>query len=122
MAKVLVVDDYQVTRRVLSLQLRKEGHAVVTAENGIDALARLEDSYFELAIVDIAMPEMDGLTLLKHLRADDRFCEMPVIMLTASGEDQHQLVAKSQGANAFLTKPASSPELIATINRLLDGG
>ena len=120
MVTILVVDDHSVVQRVLSAQLRKGGFEVVTASSGQEALDRLEEQAIDLAITDIAMPEMDGLTLLKHLRSDQRYQALPIVMLTGSGQDEYGLAAKAEGANEFLTKPTSSRELIETVNRLLD--
>ena len=119
MASVLVVDDQPVVQRVLSAQLRKNGHEVETYGSAREALARLAETHFDLAILDIAMPDMDGLTLLRLLRADARLAAIPVIMLTASGQDEDRVAALASGANAFLTKPTSSWELAETIGRLL---
>jgi len=120
MATVLVVDDYAVTQRVITFMLQRIGHQIVSASNGEEALALLADTSIDLAIIDVAMPVMDGLTLLKHLRADPRYAEIPVIMLTASGVDHHRLEATEVGADAFLTKPASTQEMTTTVTRLLE--
>ena len=119
MATILVVDDYAVTQRVLSFMLQRTEHKVLTASNGQEGLTTLAETPIDLAIIDVAMPIMDGLTMLKHLRADERYAEIPVIMLTASGVDHHRLEATEVGADAFLTKPASSQELTETVTRLL---
>lgn len=119
MATILVVDDYAVTQRVISFMLQRTEHKVLTASNGQEGLNLLAETPVDLAIIDVAMPVMDGLTMLKHLRADPRYAEVPVIMLTASGVDHHRLEATEVGADAFLTKPASSQELTATVTRLL---
>ncbi len=119
MATVLIVEDYPVTRRMLSFTLKQDGYTVVTAVNGKEALARLEQITVDIAIVDIAMPEMDGLTLLRHLRASERYKKLPVIMLTASGQDADRIRARAEGANDFLSKPTSSRELLDTVSRLL---
>lgn len=119
MARILVVEDYPVTQRVLSLTLRNSGHDVVLAAHGQEALEKLDQSTIDLALVDIAMPEMDGLTLLRHLRSDERFQSLPIIMLTASGQDEDRQTALSIGADGFLTKPTSSRDLIETISRFV---
>lgn len=119
MATILVVEDHDVTRRVLSYTLKKDGHTVITAENGLDALDQLAETAVDLAIVDIAMPKMNGIALLRNLRADDNYHNLPIVMLTASGDDEDRLIARDEGANDFLTKPASSRELTATVNRVL---
>lgn len=119
MARILIVEDYPVTQRVLSLTLRNNGHDVVIANHGVEALACLKQAGVDLALVDIAMPEMDGLTLLQRLRDDTRYQSLPVIMLTASGQDEDRQTALSIGADGFLTKPTSSRELIETISRFV---
>lgn len=119
MAAVIVVDDQPVVQRVLSAQLRKNGHCAETFSSAGAALARLAEAPFDLAILDIAMPEMDGLSLLRLLRADARLAGLPVIMLTASGQDEDRVAAFAAGANAFLNKPTSSWELAETIERLV---
>ena len=119
MAKILIVEDYPVTQRVLSLTLKNSGHEVQIANHGIEALQQLDAGSVDLALVDIAMPEMDGLELLRHLRNDARYQELPVIMLTASGQDEDRAIALTIGADGFLSKPTSSRELLDTINRFV---
>lgn len=119
MARILIVEDYPVTQRVLSLTLRNGGHDVVVAADGVAALKELKQKSVDLALVDIAMPEMDGLTFLRHLRQNEEFHGLPVIMLTASGQDEDRAVALSMGADGFLTKPTSSRDLIETINHFI---
>jgi CheY-like chemotaxis protein len=115
MATILIVEDYPVTQRVLSLTLKNNGHDAVIAGNGIEALERLAEISVDMALVDIAMPEMDGIELLHRLRSDARYQSLPVVMLTASGQDEDRSMALAAGANGFLTKPASSRELIDTV-------
>ena len=120
MARVLVIDDNASVRRVISYTLRKSGHDAITASDAFEGQKELEASPdVELIILDVAMPGLDGLTLLKQLRADERYKQMPIIMLTASCDDQDSITARAEGADEFLTKPASSHLLIETVNRLL---
>lgn len=119
MAKILVVEDYTVTLRLLSYLLQVNGHAVTSAEDGLQALDHLSQNHFDLIIVDIAMPRMDGLTLVRRMRADERYTAIPVIMLTASGEDHHRKEALESGANGYLMKPISSVELNNAVNTAL---
>lgn len=115
MATILVVDDYTVTQRVLGHILRRGDYEVITALNGVEALDILREQSVDLVICDIAMPAMDGITLLRHIRADAHWQHLPVIMLTASGEDEYRVQAEMEGANGFLTKPVSSDELLKTV-------
>lgn len=119
MAAILVVDDDTISLRMLSYTLQKHGHEVITALNGRLATERLAERRFDLLIADLTMPEMDGLALLRHVRADPQLVELPVIMLTASGQDQDRLMAEAEGVNAFLTKPTSSHELLEVAGRML---
>ncbi len=121
MARILVVDDHTVHQRIYSYTLRKHGHTVVLADNGQAALEQLYGSAIDLIIIDFAMPEMDGLTLLKHIRSVESYRTIPVIMLIAIGQEQDQLIAADEGANAFLSKPTSSRELVDTVHKLLGG-
>lgn len=118
-ASILIVDDYVVTQRVLSTQLRKGGYEVTTAGSGQEALSYLAQRQFDLAIIDVAMPEMDGITLLQKLRQEHTALRLPVIMLTASVLDEDRIRAQAAGATDFLTKPISSWELLDVVNRQL---
>ena len=120
MAIILVVDDSVVTRHLLRHVLTGNGHSVVTATDGRHALERLSTTEYDLVVSDLDMPEMDGLALLKYLRASDRYRDLPIIMLTASGMDKDRAMASVEGASGFLTKPFSSWELAETVNRALE--
>ncbi len=119
MATILIVDDYAVARRILSHTLQRRGYVVVSAADGLEALARLDDTEVDLAIIDIAMPGMDGLTLLRRLREQERLQNLPVIMLSASGQDEDRQTARSLGAGDFLSKPAGSHEVVEAVSRFL---
>ena len=119
MTTILIVDDNVISQRMLSFTLEKGGYDVITALHGLEALERLESYACALIIADLNMPVMDGLTLLRHLRADHRHRTLPFVMLTASGQDGDRQTARRAGASDFLTKPTSSRELIETVDRLL---
>lgn len=116
MAKILIVEDDLATQRMLTLTLHNSGHEIIIANHGGEALETLSHESVDLALVDVAMPEMDGLTLLQTLRQDTRYDSLPVIMLTASGQDQDRITALALGVQGFLIKPTSSGELLAIIN------
>jgi CheY-like chemotaxis protein len=119
MAHILVVDDDPIVRRMLSLMLQRSSHSAVPVESGEDALESLRDEAFDLVITDLDMPDMNGIELLRQVRRDERLRSLPVIMLTASAEDQDDAIARAEGVSAFLTKPAGSQELTETVNRVL---
>lgn len=118
-ANILIVDDYSVTLRVLGTQLRKGGYEVFTASSGSDALKHIHEHQIDLAIVDIAMPDMDGIMLLQEIRRSVAFHSLPIIMLTASVLDDDRLRALEAGATGFLTKPVSTWELLDVVGRQL---
>jgi CheY-like chemotaxis protein len=120
MSTILIVEDYVVTQRVLSLTLRNQGYFVVVANNGVEALQCLEEGPIDLVLSDIAMPQMNGLDMLRAIRADERFASLPVVMITASGQIEDRNNALSLGADGFLTKPASSQELLDIVRRFTE--
>lgn len=118
-AHILVVDDSVVARRVIVQILEYAGYEVTGVTNGTEALAVLEGEPVDLAILDIAMPDIDGFTLLRRVRERPAYADMPVIMLTASGRDEDVRTAREMGANSFLTKPSSSQMIMQTVADLL---
>ncbi len=119
MGVVLIVDDEPVTQLMLGLMLQRSNYKVVTAMDGQDALTHLANEKIDLVISDVNMPKMDGLTMLQHLRADERYQNLPIIMFTARGEGRIRQEAEKIGATGFLTKPASSSEVTGTVARYL---
>jgi CheY-like chemotaxis protein len=119
LATILVVEDNPIFQRMIGHTLRKASHTVLVANNGLEALERLAETAIDLIVCDLSMPEMDGLTLLRHLRREPRYQALPFIMLTASGQDQDRVIASAEGANSFLTKPTSSSELVDTVRQIL---
>lgn len=111
MANILVVDDDPLTRRLLTLMLHRDNHAVVSVENGLDALNYLTHNPIDLVIADICMPVMDGFTLLDKMYQDVQLRDLPVIILTASGRESVAAQAEQSRARGFLTQPFSSWEL-----------
>jgi len=119
MTTILIAEDNRVNQRMLAFTLRKNDYTVITAMHGLEALDQMEATPIDLVIADIDMPEMDGISLVKHLRANKRYQLLPIIVLTASGDDEDYNIARAAGADDVLTKPASSRELISTIEKIL---
>jgi len=101
--------------------LALEGHTVWTAEDGRDALRQLERKHIDLIITDFMMSEMNGLGLLKALRADARFEHTPVLMFTATANPGVRDQAMNAGADDFLLRPITARDLLLAVQRLLDG-
>ncbi|WP_430535676.1 response regulator transcription factor [Listeria rocourtiae] len=116
MNRILMVDDDSNIRELVTIFLEKEGFTVFNAEDGIDALAVLEKTTVDLAIIDIMMPNMDGWELCSAIKS---FQEIPVIFLTARGEIEQKIKGFSLGADDYVVKPFAPEELVARIRVLL---
>jgi class 3 adenylate cyclase len=118
--RILVVDDAEMNRDVLSRRLERQGHHVTRAENGQQALDALAQSSFDLVLLDIIMPEMDGYQVLKTLKADPRLRHLPVIMLSAIDEIESVVRCIELGADDYLPKPFNPVLLQARIGACLE--
>ncbi|MEA5500645.1 MAG: diguanylate cyclase [Limnoraphis robusta] len=112
---ILVVDDITLNLQVLADMLEQVGYEVTFATNGQQALERAKLAQPDLILLDLMMPIMSGLEVCKQLKADAKFCEIPIIFLTASEEREHLLEAFHQGAVDYITKPFYPPELLARV-------
>jgi CheY-like chemotaxis protein len=106
-------------QRLLSLILQRNNHTIVTMDNGLEALTFLATSKVDLVVTDIHMPHMSGLALLDELRANERTRDLPVIIRTASIQEELRQAASQKGASGFLAQPTSSWELKEVVNRCL---
>ncbi|MDV3504206.1 response regulator [Marinobacter sp. M-5] len=115
---ILVVDDSASIRQVVGMALKDAGHQVVTAENGADALGKLNGQRFHLIVSDVNMPVMDGITFVKEVkkRADHKFT--PILMLTTESEESKKMEGKAAGAKAWLVKPFKPELLLAAVSKL----
>ncbi|MFM8561126.1 MAG: response regulator [Solirubrobacterales bacterium] len=114
--RILLVDDEQSVQELLSYPLRKDGYEVVQAGDGKEALKLFGESRFDLVILDVMMPQMDGLECCRRLRASS---PVPIIMLTAQAEEADKIVGLELGADDYITKPFSVRELRSRIKALL---
>src|SRR5687767_3325942 len=104
-ARLLVVDDNEMNRDTMSRQLERAGYEVATAEEGIKALEMIDQQKFDLVLLDVMMPGLTGVELLKIVRADHPANELPIIMATARDKSENMVEALSLGANDYVTKP-----------------
>ena len=119
MAKILAVDDSASMRQMVSFTLKGAGHEVVEAVDGVDALEKAKGNKFDLVISDVNMPNMDGLSLIKELRALADFKFTPMLMLTTESAGDKKQEGKSAGATGWIVKPFNPDQLLATINKVL---
>ena len=120
-ATILVVDDTVDTRDLIHLYLTGEGYTVLLAGDGGEGLYRAKAERPDMVITDINMPNMDGHTLIRELRAEEGFADLPIIALTAYGSEAAE-EAKKNGANAVFAKPMNFEDLLAEVARLLESG
>jgi two-component system chemotaxis response regulator CheY len=119
--KFLVVDDFSTMRRIVRNLLKELGYAnVEEAEDGAQGLAKLKDGNFEFVVSDWNMPNMDGLTMLKHIRADDKLKSLPVLMVTAEAKKENIIAAAQAGAHGYVVKPFTSATLEEKLNKIFD--
>lgn len=117
MIKILVVDDEEYIRDVIIEYLNNEGYLTSQAEDGLEAKELLENEKFDLMILDVMMPDMDGFTLLEEL---DNSKKVPTIILSARGEEIDKLTGFDKGIDDYLCKPFSPKELVARVKAILN--
>ena len=118
MAKILIVDDEPRIRELIHEHLQYAGYICEEAGDGSAALAQLSGGGFDLVILDLMMPFMDGMTCLREMRA--RHINTPVIILTARGEEYDKLAGLESGADDYVVKPFSPRELVARVRAVLN--
>ena len=116
--KILAVDDEKHIVRLVEITLQREGYEVVTANNGAEALEKVATEKPDLVIMDVMMPEMDGLQALQKLKDDPATADVPVIMLTAKAQDSDVFQGWKSGADLYLTKPFNPQELMTFVRRI----
>ncbi len=118
-AHVLVVDDDASVRRLLQLNLQRVGFRITLAENGVEALAIIAADRPDLVLSDVTMPQMDGIELVRRIRADPDTANIRIVMLTAKAQDQDFLEAERSGAQAYVNKPFHPLKLVEIIQQTL---
>lgn len=116
MTRILVVDDEPLYQHLLKVNLEKEGYEVITSGNGEDALEMVSNRHPDLVIMDIMMPKLDGITASERIR---QFSNVPIIILTAKGEEQDRVRGLNVGADDYVVKPFSATELVARVRAVL---
>ena len=118
---VLVVDDNDDNLRIINEILRTRGFSVRLARDGESALRALEEAHPDVILLDVMMPEMDGLQVLDRIRANPTHASIPVIFVTAKGQDEDVLAGYKSGADYYITKPFTARQLLHGIGLVLGG-
>lgn len=117
--KILVVDDDSSIRRLLSYMLEKAGYTVITAEDGIEALARVESTKPDVVITDLMMSKLDGYGLCRSIRGHREYDNIRIIVLTARDQSSDIELLKASGVDSVMKKPINPQELTKTIREFL---
>jgi len=121
-ANILVIEDEPAIQALIATNLRRAGHVVIAALDAEIALAKINEALPDLILLDWMLPGMSGLDLARRLRADTRTRGVPIIMLTAKGEERDKVMGLETGADDYITKPFSPRELLARIQAVLRRG
>lgn len=116
---VMVVDDSITVRKVTTRLLERHGMEVITAKDGVEAIARLQDVQPDIMLLDIEMPRMDGFEVATLVRHDERLHDLPIIMITSRTGEKHRERARSIGVNEYLGKPYQEAQLLEVIGKLV---
>ena len=117
--KILIVDDSESIRDVVTFTLENEGHNVLIGIDGKDALKHLDGQGIDLIITDLHMPEMDGISLIREVRKMDSYNRVPILFLTTESQLEKKMEAKDAGATGWIVKPFVPQKLIAAINKVI---
>lgn len=117
--KILAVDDEKDILALITYNLQKEGFRIVSCQDGETALEKLRTETFDLVILDLMLPGMQGMELCKTLKSGDDTAAIPIIMLTAKGEELDKVLGLEMGADDYITKPFSPRELTARVKAVL---
>jgi two-component system chemotaxis response regulator CheY len=119
--KVLVVEDSPTMRQLIVFALKRiRNFQIVEANDGVDGLKKLSAEKFDLILTDINMPIMDGLKLVSMVRNDPNYKAVPIIIITTEGAAEDRDRALALGANAYITKPIQTTQILDTVRRLLN--
>ncbi|MCP4406245.1 MAG: response regulator [Gammaproteobacteria bacterium] len=115
---ILVVDDSASIRQVVSIALKGAGYEVIEASDGMDALSKLNGQKVHLIVSDVNMPNLDGIGLVKKVKAHPQYKFTPILMLTTESQESKKQEGKAAGAKAWLVKPFQPPALLSAVARL----
>jgi two-component system, chemotaxis family, chemotaxis protein CheY len=116
---IMTVDDSASVRQMVSFTLRQTGYEVVEAKDGQDALEKLQGASVHMVLTDLNMPNMDGIQLIRNLRAIPSYKFIPIVMLTTESQAEKKQEGKTAGATGWIVKPFKPEQLLAVIKKVL---
>jgi CheY-like chemotaxis protein len=120
MAKILIAEDEPDIRNLITFTLRFAGHEVAAAQNGVEALELATAVMPDLILMDVRMPRMDGYEACKRIKADEKIQHIPVVLLSAKGQEAEVQTGLKAGAEEYILKPFSPDELTDRVKALID--
>ncbi len=118
--KILVVDDEKDITETLSFMLKAAGYDVITASDGEEGLKFAKEENPDLIILDVMMPKINGYKIARLLKYDNKYKHIPIIMVTARGQDSDKLIGEETGANEYITKPFEFEEVLTNVQKYLE--
>jgi adenylate cyclase len=118
---ILIVDDDDLARLEIAHSIERQGHTVSQAQNGTQALGMLRAEEFDIVLLDLLMPEVDGFEVLQQIKADIKLSAIPVIVITSVGDSESAERSKGLGAIDYFTKPVDHQQLTHRISSVLSG-
>lgn len=119
MAKILAVDDSSTIRKLVKFTLQMKKYDVVLAEDGMEAFDLFNEYNFDLIITDLNMPRMDGIELIRKIRAGDKNNTIPIILLTTESEEKDKQMGMEAGVSSYMIKPFQPPQLLGEIGKYI---
>ena len=116
---IMTADDSVSIRQMVSFTLKDAGYEVVEAEDGVEALEKLNKQHVDMLFTDLNMPNMDGIELIKQVREHQAYKFMPIIMLTTESQEEKKKEAKASGATGWIVKPFKPEQLLAVVKKVL---
>lgn len=116
---IITVDDAATMRKMIAFTLKGAGHEVLEASDGAEALKTLQARQVDLVITDVNMPNMDGITLTRSLRALPQFARTPIVLLTTESAPEKKAEGKAAGATGWIVKPFQQDQLLAVVSKVL---
>ena len=116
---IMIVDDSASLRQVVAIALKGAGYTVLEGCDGKDAIAKLTGQKVNLIISDVNMPNMDGITMVKHLKQMPAYKFTPIVMLTTESQESKKKEGQEAGAKAWMVKPFSAPQLLSVVQKLV---